>query len=167
MKPPDPKPRLATSQPADRIEATCNRRWLSWFGRTVFGLTAPHPDRSGTHRLPQIAQTLAANVPDCPANLWRDDILAGSAARAGIPAVHRLEGTAGLFVDIGANAGQSARSFRVFNKSLDIHFVRAESTDGIGSAIHAPLAGPDISLSDARSRRRLRAERRFMFRTGD
>ncbi len=31
-----------------------------------------------------------------------------------------LEGVAGLFVDVGANSGQSARSLRVFNRSLDI-----------------------------------------------
>ena len=31
-----------------------------------------------------------------------------------------LAGVTGLFADIGANAGQSARSFRTFNRSLDI-----------------------------------------------
>jgi FkbM family methyltransferase len=31
-----------------------------------------------------------------------------------------LQGSKGLFVDVGANSGQSARSFRVFNTSLDI-----------------------------------------------
>jgi FkbM family methyltransferase len=31
-----------------------------------------------------------------------------------------LEGAEGLFVDVGANAGQSARSLRIYNRSLDI-----------------------------------------------
>ncbi len=31
-----------------------------------------------------------------------------------------LEGTGGLFIDVGANSGQSARSLRIFNRSLDI-----------------------------------------------
>ncbi|HEX4000461.1 MAG TPA: FkbM family methyltransferase [Pirellulales bacterium] len=31
-----------------------------------------------------------------------------------------LEGTRGLFLDVGANSGQSARSLRMFNRSLDI-----------------------------------------------
>ena len=31
-----------------------------------------------------------------------------------------LQGTSGLFLDIGANSGQSARSLRIFNTSLDI-----------------------------------------------
>ena len=31
-----------------------------------------------------------------------------------------LQGTGGLFLDVGANSGQSARSLRIFNTSLDI-----------------------------------------------
>lgn len=31
-----------------------------------------------------------------------------------------LDGVEGLFVDVGANAGQSARSLRIYNRSLDI-----------------------------------------------
>jgi FkbM family methyltransferase len=37
----------------------------------------------------------------------------------------RLEGTQGIFLDIGANAGQSAVSFRIFNHSLSIHSFEA------------------------------------------
>ncbi|HKD37222.1 MAG TPA: FkbM family methyltransferase [Pirellulales bacterium] len=31
-----------------------------------------------------------------------------------------LEGTEGLFIDVGANTGQSARSLRIYNRSLDV-----------------------------------------------